>query len=100
MGMMITTSTGIDCYHTNLLCRDEMLEVCRAGESHIVTFEMPLQLNPGNYIAVFDCQYNLRSTPKLVDIFYEALHLTISPDRLIGDGGVAALAAKIVCQSA
>jgi hypothetical protein len=56
---------------------------------------MPLHLNPGSYVAVFDCQYNLRSEVKLVDIFYEALLFTIAPVRLIGDGGIAALNAKI-----
>ena len=99
MGMMITTATGVDCYHTNLLCRDLMIESATAGETYAVTFEMPLSLNAGSYIAVFDCQYDMRATPKLVDIFYEALKFTIVPERLIDDGGIAALGAKIECQN-
>ncbi|MES2010606.1 MAG: ABC transporter ATP-binding protein [Pseudomonadota bacterium] len=98
MGMMITTATGVDCYHTNLLCRDLMIEHAAAGEVYSVNFEVPLALNAGSYIVVFDCQYDMRATPKLVDIFYEALKFTVVPDRLIDDGGIAALGAKIECQ--
>lgn len=98
MGMMITTATGVDCYHTNLLCRDLMIAHCAIGQTYVVTFEIPLNLNAGNYIVVFDCQYDLRAEPKLVDIFYEALKFAIPPNRLIDDGGVAALHAKIEYQ--
>lgn len=98
MGMMITTATGIDCYHTNLLCRDMMIERAHAGDVYSVTFDLPLSLNAGSYIAVFDCQYDLKATPKLVDIFYEALKFTIIPDQMIDDGGIAALGAKLECQ--
>ena len=95
MGMMISTPTGVDCYHTNLLCRDQMIDICRAGETYRVTFELPLNLTAGTYIAIFDCQYDMSATPKLVDIFHEALKFSISPEKLIDDGGIAALAANI-----
>jgi lipopolysaccharide transport system ATP-binding protein len=98
MGMMITTATGVDCYHTNTLCRDHMIDLAKAGEFYSVVFEIPLVLNANTYIVVFDCQYDMDATPKLVDIFYEALKFTIPPVRLIDDGGIAALRAKIECQ--
>lgn len=100
MGMMITTSTGVDCYHTNLLCRDMMIKKAHAGDVYAVTFDLPLSLNAGTYIVVFDCQYDMRATPKLVDIFYEALKFSIIPDRMVDDGGIAALSAKLECQLA
>ncbi len=98
MGMMITTSTGVDCYHTNLLCRDMMINMAQAGDIYVVTFDLPLSLNAGAYIVVFDCQYDMRATPKLVDIFYEALKFSIIPERMVDDGGIAALSAKLECQ--
>jgi len=94
-GMMITTATGIDCYHTNLLCKDMLIEHAAAGDTYAFEFEMPLNLSAGNYIVVFDCQYDIDATPKLVDIFYEALKFSIPPTRLIDDGGIAALGARI-----
>jgi len=98
MGMMITTGIGVDCYHTNFLCRDLTIEHCVSDQTYLATFEMPLNLNAGSYIVVFDCQYDLRAEPKCVDIFYEALKFTIAPNRLIDDGGIAALNAKIECR--
>jgi lipopolysaccharide transport system ATP-binding protein len=95
MGMMLTTSTGVDCYHTNLLCRQTPIDTCNAGEIYDVSFEYPLRLAAGSYIAVFDCQHGLRTDMKLVDIFYEALHLTVPPKRPVEDGGIAALGATI-----
>jgi lipopolysaccharide transport system ATP-binding protein len=100
MGMMITTPTGVDCYHTNLLCRNQMIEKCAAGEEYEVRFTMPLDLGPGGYIAVFDCQYDMSDSPKLVDIFYEALHFRVSTSALIEDGGIAALRAEICYEKA
>ncbi len=95
MGMMLTTSTGVDCYHTNLLCRQNPIDICKAGDIYDVSFEYPLRLAAGSYIAVFDCQHGLRSDTKLVDIFYEALYLTVPPNRPVEDGGIAALGARI-----
>lgn len=100
MGMMIATPTGVDCYHTNLLCRGQPIAECRPGEEYIVRFEMPLDLGPGGYIAVFDCQYDMSGSPKLVDIFYEALHFRVSTSSLVEDGGIAALRAKITYDKA
>jgi ABC-type polysaccharide/polyol phosphate transport system ATPase subunit len=100
LGMMITTPTGVDCYHTNLLCRNQLIEECVAGEEYEVRFTMPLNLGPGGYIAVFDCQYDMSGSPKLVDIFYEALHFRVSTSALIEDGGIAALRAEISYEKA
>jgi hypothetical protein len=61
---------------------------------------MPLNLGPGGYIAAFDCQYDMSGSPKLVDIFYEALHFRVSTSALIEDGGIAALRAEISYEKA
>lgn len=95
MGMMLTTATGVDCYHTNLLCKQDPIDLCRTDDIYVVDFEYPLRLAAGSYIAVFDCQHGLRSDTKLVDIFYEALYLTVPAERPIEDGGIAALGARI-----
>lgn len=95
MGMMITTPIGVDCYHTNLLCKDMIIDHAKSGEEFTVEFEFPLWLNPGKYIVVFDAQYDLHSKPKLVDIVYEALYFEIPPTKRIEDGGVAALNSNI-----
>lgn len=99
MGMMITTTQGVDCYHTNLLCKGAIIEVANSGELYTIVFKLDLNLCSGTYIVVFDCQYNMSSTPKLVDIFYEALKITINPKGLIEDGGIAALDATIMINS-
>lgn len=98
MGMMITTPTGIDCFHTNLLCKAKPIGTVRAGESFTVVFDINLALCAGSYIAVFDCQWDVLNEPKLADIFYEALHLTVPPTRLVEDGGIAALTSTISVQ--
>lgn len=95
MGMMITTPTGVDCYHTNLLCRDELIARCEPGEVWVASFELDLNLGAGSYIAVFDCQCDMNGSPRLVDIFHEALYFRVPPVRLVQDGGVAALAADV-----
>lgn len=94
-GMMITTPTGVDCYHTNFLCKDMLIRHCKAGEVRTTRFTMKLNLCPGSYVVVFDCQYDLNAKPKLVDICYEALKFEILNPKLINDGGIAALNARI-----
>lgn len=95
MGMMITNPKGVDCYHTNLLCKDQIIKQCDVEDVYLITFSMPLTLGPGKYIVMFDCQYDLLSEPKLVDIWYEALLFEIKTTKLIEDGGVAHLSAEI-----
>jgi ABC-type polysaccharide/polyol phosphate transport system ATPase subunit len=97
MGMMITNPQGVDCYHTNLLCKDQIIDQCRVNDVYSITFSMPLSLGPGKYIVMFDCQYDLYSEPKLVDIWYEALSFEIKTTKLVEDGGIANLSAKIDC---
>jgi lipopolysaccharide transport system ATP-binding protein len=98
MGMMITTPTGIDCYHTNLLCRRGPIPSVRAGETFEVVYELELALSAGSYVVIFDCQHDVLHEPKLCDIFYEALYVQVPAQRLIEDGGIAALAGTITVQ--
>ncbi|MEI6320865.1 MAG: hypothetical protein WCS09_20315, partial [Pseudomonadota bacterium] len=81
----------IDCFHTNLLCKAKPIETVAAGESFMIVFNVDLALCAGSYIAVFDCQWDVLHEPKLADIFYEALHITVPPTRLVEEGGIAAL---------
>jgi len=95
LGMMIATPTGVDCYHTNTLCRGETIAHAHAGETFESRFQMRLALAPGSYVAIFDCQCEMATAPKLVDIMYEAFHFRILPTRLVEDGGIAMLAADV-----
>ena len=94
-GFMISTVLGVDCYHTNLYCRENPLPICRRGEEWEFTYSFAMNLAPGDYIVVVDCQCDVDATPKIIDICYEAFHFTVSSDTLISDGGIAVLNAAI-----
>ena len=96
-GMMICLPDGTDCYHTNTNLRDDIDHVSiDAGEEITLRFTMGLDLAPGVYVLIFDCQSCDSGDWRQLSIIYEALKLRIIPPRITRlDGGIAYLRARI-----